>query len=108
MKILRREKINNVLFYRLANGWHITSAQCSRDRQGVPGFSIWRPSAEAWGGSLCCGGASTLRAALAEVERQSPPPPETPLFPTIPAPEKRFQKRAESDKSAQAVPEEAK
>jgi len=79
MHIVRREKINNALFYHLSNGWYIMTAPCSRDRQGVERFSAWQPVAEAWGG-VCRGGANTLRACLAEVERLSPSqsPPQSP------------------------------
>lgn len=75
ISIVKREKINNVLFYRLENGWEIMTAQCSRDRQGVARFSLWRPDQKAWGGAVCVGGAETLKACLIEAERLSPPAP---------------------------------
>ena len=72
MRIVRTERVNNTVFRFLDNGWHIFSAACSRDRQGLKRFSLWRPDKDAWGGSKCIGGAETLKACMEEADRMAP------------------------------------
>ena len=71
VRIIARERINHTQFRYLSNGWRITTSQCSQDRQGLQRYAIWIPDAEAWGDWRMAGGARTLKAAMAEVDRLS-------------------------------------